>query len=418
MKSNWLVLSLILLMTGGLINGCGNDFSGFEDTGNNLYYKFHDKQECDNTPVIGDLVSFVMKVYGDDTVYSEAYPVHRQRLEPSVYAGDLYEAIGLMCVGDSATFILSSDSLNFYYGNNQMGAFPGTHVFIDVKLSEIFTLAMQERERDSLISIENKILADYRENYMLGFTEIAPGVFFKETLQGRGAAVMDTSIISVKLIGATLEGEVFFPEEEEPLDFRLMDDYGIPFNWNEAMRQLREGSKATIILSSPNAFGSAGFPMGNVGPYQPVKLDVEVRKVAANAQEFESYSIKEYVKRQNITQRPGAEGIYHIVLEEGTGDRLKSNDKVKVHYTGYYIDNMEVFDSSRRHGEPFDVVIDKSPVIEGWHLGLKRMKVGEKARLIIPSALGYGPEGSPPHIGPYSPLVFDIEVVEKVSDNE
>ncbi len=405
---------LILLVTVVILSSCGKKFPGFTDSGDNYFYKFHEREECDAHPVVGDKVTFTMRVYGSDTVFSESHPITRQRVEPSVYIGDLYTAIQLMCEGDSATFILSVDSLNFYYGVEGLEGFPGEYLYVDIRLLEVYTIAMQNAERDRLIALERDILEEYEKEHMSGFTEVVPGVFFKETVRGRGPQITESTVNSLKLFGKTLEGEVFFPEEDDNLDFRITDDHGIPFNWNAVLQQLREGSKAEIVLTSPNAFGRSGYGGGMVKPYQSVKLTVEVRKVANSPKEFEEYSIQEFVRKHNISERPGPGGVYHITLEPGTGDLLRSGDNVEVHYVGYYIDNLEVFDSSRRYGQPFEVVIDQSDVIEGWHVGLKRMRVGERARLIIPSSLGYGERGYPPYIGPYAPLVFDLEVVSKI----
>jgi FKBP-type peptidyl-prolyl cis-trans isomerase len=150
-----------------------------------------------------------------------------------------------------------------------------------------------------------------------------------------------------------------------------------------------------------------------VGPYQSVKLEIEIVKVSPGMKEFEGYSLKKYIKHNNITEKPLANGMYYILQEKGTGPQLKSKDKVKVHYVGFYLD-MGVFDSSRQRDEPMDIVIDESDVIKGWHQALKMMRVGEKARFILPSSLAYGAEGMPPAIRPYSPLIFDLEVVEKL----
>jgi FKBP-type peptidyl-prolyl cis-trans isomerase len=50
-------------------------------------------------------------------------------------------------------------------------------------------------------------------------------------------------------------------------------------------------------------------------------------------------------------------------------------------------------------------------VIPGWDEGLSEMKVGEKARFRIPSALAYGENSHGPAIPPNSDLVFDVWVV-------
>lgn len=94
----------------------------------------------------------------------------------------------------------------------------------------------------------------------------------------------------------------------------------------------------------------------------------------------------------------------------------RAGDHVWVHYTGKLEDGT-VFDTSlkpRGAGasvSPFDFVIGKSRVIQGWHEGIAGMKVGDKRTLIIPPSLGYGERGSPPTIPPNATLIFEVQLV-------
>jgi FKBP-type peptidyl-prolyl cis-trans isomerase FkpA len=87
---------------------------------------------------------------------------------------------------------------------------------------------------------------------------------------------------------------------------------------------------------------------------------------------------------------------------------------VTVNYTGRLL-NGEVFDSNVDstfgHMEPFKFTTGFRQVIEGWDIAVRAMKVGEKAKVYIPSMLAYGMQGSGSKIPPYSHLVFDIEVL-------
>jgi FKBP-type peptidyl-prolyl cis-trans isomerase len=401
------LIGVVLLMF-----GCSK-YPGFKKTSNGLYYKYHIKNECESYAKPGDLVSFQMRVYTPDTVFSEGEQVYeKQMMDSSRYKGDFYEALGMLCEGDSATFIISADSMKIHFGL-QFGLDSASVLYFDMVMRKIYTPEMIQAETDSLIKAELEQFEEYKKT-LEGFTELSPGVFFKETHAGKGLPIVDTSIISVKITAATLDGNVFIPEDDSPpVDFRISDDNRIPFNWNQALLKMRQGGKATLVMTSPNAFGSRGFAQGLVGPYQSIKMEVEVVNVAPGMKEFEGYSLKQFLTRNEIKEKPTASGLIYVVQTKGTGAQLKSKDKVKVHYTGFYLD-MGVFDSSRQRGEPLDVVIDESDVIKGWHEALKMMRVGEKARIILPSSLAYGKEGSAPIIRPYSPLVFDIEVVEKI----
>ena len=83
-------------------------------------------------------------------------------------------------------------------------------------------------------------------------------------------------------------------------------------------------------------------------------------------------------------------GLVFHETEVGAGAQPSDNCSVKAHYTGKFV-NGKVFDSSYERGEPITFPIDK--VIDGWTQGLKMMKEGSKATLVIPHTIGYGEKG-------------------------
>jgi hypothetical protein len=97
-------------------------------------------------------------------------------------------------------------------------------------------------------------------------------------------------------------------------------------------------------------------------------------------------------------------------LTAGKGVAAAAGDKVTVHYVGTLMDGKE-FDSSRKHGKPFDFVLGKGQVIKGWDQGVAGMKVGGKRKLTIPPSLAYGARGSPPVIPPNATLQFEVELL-------
>jgi FKBP-type peptidyl-prolyl cis-trans isomerase len=103
-----------------------------------------------------------------------------------------------------------------------------------------------------------------------------------------------------------------------------------------------------------------------------------------------------------------ASGLQYKVITNGEGAKPVATDKVKVHYSGTFIDGKE-FDSSYKRNQPAEFRLNQ--VIKGWTEGLQLMNVGSKYELYIPSGLAYGPN-APPGIGPDKTLIFTVELLD------
>src|SRR5690554_2652516 len=102
-------------------------------------------------------------------------------------------------------------------------------------------------------------------------------------------------------------------------------------------------------------------------------------------------------------------GLHYKILEKGNGVKAQKGKRVSVHYTGA-LDNGQVFDSSYKRNQPIDFVLGVGQAIEGWDEGIALLSVGDKARFVIPSHLGYGSRGAGGVIPPNATLVFDVEL--------
>jgi len=92
----------------------------------------------------------------------------------------------------------------------------------------------------------------------------------------------------------------------------------------------------------------------------------------------------------------------------------KPGDWLSVHYTGF-LENGQVFDSSRFRNQPFIFPLGAGYVIPGWEQGMSGMCESEKRKLTVPPDYAYGPDGVPPTIPPSATLTFEIEMI-KISD--
>ncbi|MDX1828273.1 MAG: peptidylprolyl isomerase [Lutibacter sp.] len=104
-------------------------------------------------------------------------------------------------------------------------------------------------------------------------------------------------------------------------------------------------------------------------------------------------------------------GLRYKIIQEGNGKKATKGSVVSVHYKGQ-LDNGQVFDSSYSRKQPIDFTLGIGQVIPGWDEGIQLLKVGDKARFVIPSNLAYGSQGAGGVIPPNAILVFDVELMD------
>ncbi|HLV39723.1 peptidylprolyl isomerase [Xanthomarina sp.] len=103
-------------------------------------------------------------------------------------------------------------------------------------------------------------------------------------------------------------------------------------------------------------------------------------------------------------------GLRYQILQKGTGAKAEKGKTVSVHYKGQLPDGT-VFDSSYKRKDPLEFPVGMGQVIAGWDEGIQLLQVGDKARFVIPSDLGYGSRGAGGVIPPDATLIFDVELM-------
>jgi FKBP-type peptidyl-prolyl cis-trans isomerase len=133
--------------------------------------------------------------------------------------------------------------------------------------------------------------------------------------------------------------------------------------------------------------------------------EVTESAAVANRQAGEAY-LAENAEREGVTTTES--GLQYEVLEEGDGQTPDAGAMVTINYRGTLVDGTE-FDSSYERGEP--ATFGVTQVIPGFSEALQLMSPGAHYRVVIPSDLAYGPQGSQGSIGPDETLIFEIEMI-------
>jgi len=419
-----------------LIYSCSSEYRGYEKSESGVYYKSYTQNDGLKAK-IGDEISFQLKYSQNDSIIFDSYtrPATKIVIPEEQYVGDIYSCFTLMAAGDSASFIIEADSFFLITANMpQIPAFiePKSKLYADVKILSIKTKEDLELETNKLMAdLKAKEIEDI-ENFKSAqkmdqeFVENT-GIYYKSVKKGTGNIPNPTDIITVEYAISYLDGIVVFDSKsvEEDIIFECMNESVETKGFNLIISKMKKGQKANFVLPSELAYGETGIP-NRLQPYTPLNYIIEI----INIQDKETYNkekeakdnsfinvendkISSYLKKNNITTPPRESGLYYIEKLEGSGRFVKKGDNVKVHYTLYNLDGKKI-DSSVDRGTPIEFIADYGQVIDGWVEALTLMKKGGKATLIIPSKIAYGERKRSADILPYTPLLFEVELIEIV----
>ncbi len=439
MKQKYLKMILLLSITAVTFMACNkakNKHPGFKMTDSGLYYKLFHNEKDTIKPVLGDIMTMKMVYRTKDTLIFDSknmpYPL-RIPLSKPAYKGDFFEGLAMMSAGDSAVFIVNADSLYFKkFHARKMPDFlkSNTDIYFDIKILDIESKAETNKK---LKKQEQVKLNEYIKKNNIKVKPSGSGLYYIETKRGHGKKPEKGDMVKLNFSLTLIDGTPIFSswkKSKKPLEF----EYGKRFDTeglDEAIGMMRPGGKAKLIVPSKLAFGKNG--RGNIiPPYTTFLYDVNLLSIKSKAEvqkekalkqkkqeeenkklkQEEPVKLKKYIKDNKITVKPTESGLYYVEIKKGTGKKAEVGKRVKVLYTGKLLDGTK-FDSSAAHGgKPFEFTLGKHQVIKGWDEGIAKMRVGGKAELIMPSKLAYGKRGGGKKIPPYSPLVFEVELVD------
>lgn len=138
----------------------------------------------------------------------------------------------------------------------------------------------------------------------------------------------------------------------------------------------------------------------------------------------EPIDIKKYIADNKLKVITTPSGLNYIITKQGQGPLPMAGDTAVVHYT---VKNLagKVFETSvkdiaiknkmpidpRNPYKPLRFPLGVQGMIAAWNEAFPLFNKGTQATLVVPSSLAYGEQGSR-EIGPFTPLVFDVELVD------
>lgn len=294
---------------------CSNSpYPDYDVTENGLYYQFFKQDENAVKPQEGDIVRLVMSyknsadsVLFDSRVGNPSGTNYIEfPLQKSTFKGSFEEALSMMGLGDSASFIISADSV--YLTTFKAPSLPpyivkGSMLTFEAKLEKIISKTEAEAERNKQMQEQQAMMAKlqgeeastfakYLEDNKITAKPTESGLYYIESKKGNGKKPKAGELVKVNYTGRLLNGTVFDTSDEataktsgtyhkernyEPYEFPLGVGQVIP-GWDEGIMLMSVGSKGKLIIPSAIAYGAQGG--GPIPPFSPLVFDVELVAVS------------------------------------------------------------------------------------------------------------------------------------------
>ena len=119
--------------------------------------------------------------------------------------------------------------------------------------------------------------------------------------------------------------------------------------------------------------------------------------------------IKSYAERRGWDMEVTESGLYYEIVEITKGTRAEMGMNIRINYSVSLLDGTLCYTSDKDGAKEFQ--LGKSQEISGLELGVGLMRVGEKARFIIPPHLAYGLLGDEERIPARSIIVYEVELL-------
>lgn len=220
----------------------------------------------------------------------------------------------------------------------------------------------------------------------------------------------DNAIVSIVINDES--GVLYKHYKEDPVNLKNN-------NFTFLLQHLKEGDSCNFKVSTEKI----------VKEFKPVKfnesesayLDVTIKvyrylttvEYLSQKQGYDKEMMEQLILSKYLTEYTTKlkQGVYVEKLIEGEGETIKKGDIITIAYKGYFVNRLE-FDKiggktafTFTYGTP-------GQVIKGLGIAINGMKKGEKSKIIIPSQLAFGEEGSTTRVvPPFTTAIYELEII-------
>ena len=302
----------------------------------------------------------------------------------------------------------------------------------------------------ALFEEQQQTITDFLEAQDIATQQTTSGIHYRVLTENATGAIPEPgNIVNLYYRLEELEGSVIDVRENSPGVAPVTYTFGFsssdprvhhlifPIGLDAMINSMREGEEYEFFL--PSRYAYLDYELGDtLSPNAIVRAQIHLSEVLTVEEQrhAEDAKIKSYLIEQNLENADSlASGVYYLRTKEGDGVEVDKGNRVKVRYTGQLLNGVTFDSNETADRELLEFTVAPNEAISGFLTGIEQMRLGEKGTIVMPSHTAYGQGliaipytfvsnylntvilnprdyGFARRIPPYSPLRFDIEVVE------
>lgn len=271
-----------------------------------------------------------------------------------------------------------------------------------------------------------------KTSWLDGYTRDAAGFYYKLVALGDGNIhPQSRDVVVADAVMRTQTDSIFWDTQHDGVNGFFIDLTAgkLPGSCHGYFPKLVEGDSVSFLIR-PSTFFRLYFD--TIVPYfcqndSLVKLDLKITEIISKAQYMaikENSEVKEiddrelqeleiidcYLASDYEWMQPDLNGIYYLKRTQTNLEPVTMGKKIKIVFSARFLDGRPL---GRLNQEMEYTYGTPDQTVKGLNIVIGTLKMGETAKIIVPSRLAFGEKGSSNgSVPPYTPIVFDIKIID------
>lgn len=284
----------------------------------------------------------------------------------------------------------------------------------------------------------DEIINDYLSSNNIDAEKRSSGVYVEVLEENpEGKQVIEDHVVGILYTMINLDDENVIESHTDtlnPLRFSYSYDTGFtglhPAGLTYEIGEMKKGEKFRFYIPFYRAFDNYSHD-GLFESYSNFIIEVDLIELKTEDEIYEEEldTIKNYIESNEIDAEAYPNGLYYVSNEEGTGEEPSDNSQIEFHFTRKYLDGTII--ETTQESDPIQVTLNGGKLVPGLENGIRLMKEGGKAELIMPSKLAFGKSvqvipqqlredwveenNIEPLTKPYSSVIYEVELLDVVN---